>query len=145
VKWTTNGTIICNATDWQKKPQIVSDGAEGKIIAWTNDKNGYWNTDIYASKIYGIIFSPPFGDDDGADSVKSEMFDPTMIVVIGLIVVAGAISLVTARTYAVRKVGIRKENNKTKNYIKQREEIVEDDIVLSKEKNFYLVHKDPIE
>jgi len=145
VEWIANGTIICNATDRQRSHQIVSDGAGGVIIAWSDDRNGFWNTDIYVSKIYGISFSPPSGGGDGDGGVKSEVFDPTMILVIGLIFVAGAISLVTARTYVVRKGGIRKDTGKIKDYIKQREEVVEDDIVLSKEKHFCLVHKGPIE
>ncbi|MFX1297357.1 MAG: hypothetical protein ACFFD2_21190 [Promethearchaeota archaeon] len=84
---------------------------------------------------------------DGGDSTKSkaEIFDPTMIVVIGLIVVAAAISLVTAKTYSARKSKVSEKPQKIEEYIKHREEVVEDDIVLSKEKHFCLVHKGPIE
>ncbi len=48
-KWTANGVIICNATDNQDYPQIISDSAGGAIITWMDERNG--NKDIYAQKI----------------------------------------------------------------------------------------------
>ena len=44
-QWTTNGTVICNATNVQYNPQIASDGAGGAIITFT------WIYDIYTQKI----------------------------------------------------------------------------------------------
>lgn len=48
-KWTTNGVIICNATDHQDFPQIISDGEGGAIITWNDERSG--NKDIYAQTI----------------------------------------------------------------------------------------------
>ena len=48
-QWTTNGTIICNATSDQFGHQIVRDGGGGAIITW-HDYRGA-NSDIYAQKI----------------------------------------------------------------------------------------------
>ena len=49
VQWISNGTVICNASNDQSKPQIYSDGAEGAIITWQDFRNG--NSDIYAQRI----------------------------------------------------------------------------------------------
>jgi len=46
MKWTTNGVVICNATDVQDYPQIISNGAGGAIITWHDERSG--NKDIYA-------------------------------------------------------------------------------------------------
>ncbi|MFX0021320.1 MAG: hypothetical protein ACFE9S_03270 [Candidatus Hermodarchaeota archaeon] len=52
IYWSSNGTVICNASDWQQKPGLVSDGQGGAIIAWEDYRN-YATTecDIYAQKI----------------------------------------------------------------------------------------------
>jgi len=49
-QWTTNGSIICNATGYQAPPQTISDGSGGAIITWTNYSNPS-NYDIYTQKI----------------------------------------------------------------------------------------------
>ena len=49
-QWTSNGTVICNAADQQKFPSIVSNGAGGAIITWT-DKRTASNYDIYTQEI----------------------------------------------------------------------------------------------
>jgi len=49
-QWTSNGTVICNAIDNQKSPQIITDGAGGVIIAWDDQRSGS-NRDIYAQMI----------------------------------------------------------------------------------------------
>ncbi len=50
VQWTTNGVAICNATNGQNFPSIVSDGAGGAIITWLDFRSGT-NNDIYAQRI----------------------------------------------------------------------------------------------
>ena len=45
----SNGVAICTASDMQDLPQIVSDGQEGAIITWEDNRNG--NNDIYAQRI----------------------------------------------------------------------------------------------
>ena len=47
--WTTGGVPVCTAAEGQYKPQIVSDGAGGAIIAWTDFRNS--NADIFAQRI----------------------------------------------------------------------------------------------
>lgn len=51
VQWTTNGVLLCNATDNQFIPKISIDGAGGAIITWTDLRNGSQNWDIYAQLI----------------------------------------------------------------------------------------------
>ena len=50
VKWAADGVEICTASGLQSKPLIISDGAGGAIIAWTDSRSGI-GTDIYAQKI----------------------------------------------------------------------------------------------
>ena len=52
VQWDANGTVICNAIDSQGTPQIVSNGAGGGIISWTDQRYlSITDRDIYAQKI----------------------------------------------------------------------------------------------
>ncbi len=48
-KWTADGVPICTAANDQTVPVIVSDGAGGAIISWSDSRNG--NYDIYAQRI----------------------------------------------------------------------------------------------
>jgi len=48
-QWVEDGVPICTATDYQGRPQSVSDGAGGAIIAWTDDRSS--NLDIYAQRV----------------------------------------------------------------------------------------------
>ena len=50
-QWTTNGSVICNATDNQFSPQLVSDSAGGAIITWIDNRPSTTSNDIYAQKI----------------------------------------------------------------------------------------------
>jgi hypothetical protein len=49
VQWTTNGAALCTAALGQMAPEIVSDGAGGAIVAWTDGRSG--NNDIYAQQV----------------------------------------------------------------------------------------------
>lgn len=49
VQWTANGIAVCMATGNQEYPKIVSDGANGAIMTWTDDRNGA--SDIYAQRV----------------------------------------------------------------------------------------------
>lgn len=48
-QWTGNGVAVCTATYNQGSPSLISDGAGGAIITWS-DFRGEW-TDIYAQRI----------------------------------------------------------------------------------------------
>jgi hypothetical protein len=53
VQWTTNGIALCNQTNNQLYPSIISDSANGAIITWEDYRNGGVNSDIYARRING--------------------------------------------------------------------------------------------
>ena len=57
--WTANGLPICLARNDQTAPAIVSDGAGGAIITWTDSRSG--NNDIYGQRVSGggsILWQP---------------------------------------------------------------------------------------
>ena len=47
--WTVNGVVLCNAVSTQEKPQIVSDGTGGAIVAWQDHRSTTY--DIYAQHV----------------------------------------------------------------------------------------------
>ncbi|MCU0638394.1 MAG: T9SS type A sorting domain-containing protein [Candidatus Krumholzibacteria bacterium] len=47
--WASDGVAICTDINWQNNPAIVSDGAGGAIIAWQDNRGGYY--DIYAQRV----------------------------------------------------------------------------------------------
>jgi hypothetical protein len=49
VQWTVNGVALCTATGDQSLPVIVSDGAGGAIVTWSDYRSGDY--DIYAQKV----------------------------------------------------------------------------------------------
>ncbi|MCK4353305.1 T9SS type A sorting domain-containing protein [candidate division WOR-3 bacterium] len=49
VQWTPNGVVICDATDEQWVPRVISDGSGGAIITWQDERSGNW--DIYAQRV----------------------------------------------------------------------------------------------
>lgn len=63
VLWTTDGVPISTEAANQAVPSIVSDGAGGAIIAWSDDRTCCFNTDIYAQRIdaSGTVLWTPNG------------------------------------------------------------------------------------
>jgi hypothetical protein len=58
VQWAANGVAICTAAGEQSFPTIISDGAGGAIVTWTDYRSG--NGDIYAQWVYssgGVIWT----------------------------------------------------------------------------------------
>ncbi len=51
VQWTTNGVHVCNASDKQRDPQIISDGSGGAVITWDDTRGGDLDLDIYAQRV----------------------------------------------------------------------------------------------
>ncbi|MBN2070164.1 MAG: T9SS type A sorting domain-containing protein [Candidatus Krumholzibacteriota bacterium] len=49
ILWTAGGVSICNASFHQNDPQLVTDGAEGAIITWADNRSEVSN--IYAQRI----------------------------------------------------------------------------------------------
>ena len=54
--WTANGILVCNALNDQTAPVMVSDGANGAIVAWEDTRN-ITSIDVYAQHILasGIV------------------------------------------------------------------------------------------
>jgi FlgD Ig-like domain len=50
VQWTPDGVTLCAASDNQDYPMIVSNGAGGAIVAWSDHRSGT-NYDIYAQRV----------------------------------------------------------------------------------------------
>jgi hypothetical protein len=51
ILWGENGVSVCDASGAQLEPKIVSDGAGGAIVAWTDTRNGTTNADVYAQRL----------------------------------------------------------------------------------------------
>ena len=49
--WKDNGTAICTAPSTQGINEIISDGASGAIISWSDARSGFLENDIYAQRI----------------------------------------------------------------------------------------------
>lgn len=49
VLWTSGGVAICDTTQDQNEPAILSDGAGGAIIVWVDYRS--WQYDIYAQRV----------------------------------------------------------------------------------------------
>jgi len=50
-QWTEDGEAVCTAPGFQRAPELVSDGAGGVIITWT-DMRSEWG-DVYAQRLDG--------------------------------------------------------------------------------------------
>ncbi len=51
--WALNGVALCAATGYQDSPSIVSDGADGAIVTWSDARSGT-NYDIYAQRVNAV-------------------------------------------------------------------------------------------
>lgn len=63
-QWQMEGIPICTATNYQWYPQILSDGAGGAIVVWSDWRTGILNNyDIYAQRIdpSGALYWDPDG------------------------------------------------------------------------------------
>lgn len=52
-QWGANGRLICSSANDQRTPRVVSDGASGTIVAWTDKRNSSLYTDVYAQRLSG--------------------------------------------------------------------------------------------
>jgi len=57
VQWEGNGIDVCTEINYQRYLQLCSDGAEGAIITWQDERTGFDVRDIYTQRIdsNGII------------------------------------------------------------------------------------------
>lgn len=51
ILWTANGTLICNALDYQYYTKICGDCSGGAIIVWRDRRPGINHDDIYAQRV----------------------------------------------------------------------------------------------
>ena len=51
VQWTTDGVALCTATANQWCPTITSDGANGAIVTWEDQRGDWFHGDIYAERV----------------------------------------------------------------------------------------------
>lgn len=50
IQWMQDGIVVCNESQYQVMPQLVSDGAGGAVIAWSDYRSSN-NYDIYVQRI----------------------------------------------------------------------------------------------
>lgn len=62
--WTVNGTLVCNASDYQANPAIVADGSGGAILAWRDFRSGA-TLDIYAQHVLASGLVDPYWTPNG--------------------------------------------------------------------------------
>jgi hypothetical protein len=76
-QWPADGVAICVVQEDQEYPTLVSDGAGGAIILWTDERNG--NYDIYAQRVGAS--GVPLWDADGKPvcTDASDQFHPTTV------------------------------------------------------------------
>jgi hypothetical protein len=49
--WASDGIAICSAINDQRAPSISSDGGQGAVVAWEDDRAGGSTTDIYVQRV----------------------------------------------------------------------------------------------
>lgn len=49
IEWAPAGVGVCTVTEWQERPQIAPDEADGAIITWHDRRSGVW--DVYAQRV----------------------------------------------------------------------------------------------
>jgi hypothetical protein len=80
--WPVDGKPVCTADSNQLRPNAIADGAGGAFVAWTDERNGSDNTDIYGTRIDGngntypvelMSFSAAFASDHVALDWRTAM------------------------------------------------------------------------
>ena len=75
--WTSDGVPVCVAADQQSVPVIVTDGAGGAIIAWSDRRSGT-NRDIYARRVNSAGTLQWTADGNGVCTAASEQDMPAI-------------------------------------------------------------------
>ena len=78
--WITNGVVVANAANGQDNPVLVSDGSNGAIVAWADNRNS--NYDLYASRIFAggtlpVVLNSFTGKKAGATNELNWVLDAT--------------------------------------------------------------------
>jgi|GEM_PF-1433347 len=80
VQWIADGVAMCNASNNQYSPYLISDGSGGAIITWEDYRSG--NSDIYAQSIFFPTISGNAGvsranlryNDGGSNTVTADRY-----------------------------------------------------------------------
>ena len=49
--WTNDGLAVCAAAATQYSPALITDGAGGSIVAWQDERGGFFQGDIYVQRL----------------------------------------------------------------------------------------------
>lgn len=135
--------------------RIVINGTAGSWIAWTNGLVITYtiNTTVAGSFEFKIEYKDYYGLYGVSDVVIVKIIadnppdntDLIYIIIIGATAAVASISAVGVILVKKSKKKVREKDVEIETLKQQRTEVTEDDIILSKEKHFCLVHKGPIE
>jgi Secretion system C-terminal sorting domain len=75
-QWTADGVALCTAANSQYTPTIVSDGAGGAIVTWSDYRSG--TSDIYAQQV-NASGVPQWTADGVALTAASDQYTPTIV------------------------------------------------------------------
>ncbi len=80
IQWTVDGEAICSAADWQFSQKIISDGAGGAIIVWSDYRDGgYDESDIYAQRVDASGAVQWTADGEAICHVTGRQFAPQIV------------------------------------------------------------------
>ncbi len=83
VQWTVNGVIICDAANTQTENVIISDGAGGAIIAWSDGRTVANSDDIFAQRVNASGVTQWTADGVQLTAAAGEQRTPAMIFLLG--------------------------------------------------------------
>jgi hypothetical protein len=88
VLWTPDGELICGEANLQFLRDVISDGSDGAVLVWSDERNGSW-ANIYAQHLNGwgnqlwtpggYLVSPTSGADKGEPALVSDALGGTII------------------------------------------------------------------
>jgi hypothetical protein len=76
-QWTANGVAVCAATGNQQYPVIVSDGVDGAIVVWMDNRTG--PTRVYAQRVDGSGAVQWTVDGEALVTVASNQYYPAAV------------------------------------------------------------------
>ena len=68
--WRADGIAVCAGAGQQCAPRLISDGAQGAIVAWEDHREVGWNSRIYAQHL-SASGAPHWGTDGCASAVQA--------------------------------------------------------------------------
>ncbi len=77
VKWTSDGTLVCNASGTQSTPRIINAGTLSAIIGWRDERDYVGEPELFAQKIMQMmdnVYVSSTGSDISGDGSASNPF-----------------------------------------------------------------------